>query len=115
MKYNKYRIKPITNDIITIVFENVECAYILKTKCKFRVSGKYIKKLNLNLDDIKYGSFYEPTKDRIVKYHDICWVEINNKRYWAKWDESDIYGWNSENEYQVNNINKNKVYIEWVY
>lgn len=113
MKYNKYRIKPKMNDVITIVFENVECGYIPKSKCKFRVSKGYIKELEFNLSDIKYGSFFSSTQDRVVKFHDICWIEINYNRYWAKWDDEDGCGWNCENEYQVNNIVDGKVRIIW--
>jgi hypothetical protein len=113
IKYNKYKIKPKFNNTITIVFENVECGYIPKSKCKFRVSKGYIKELEFNLSDIKYGSFYTPTQDRIIRYKDICSVEINYNRYWAKWNKIDGFGWFYENERQVNNITDEKVRITW--
>ena len=111
IKYNKYRIKPKMNDIITIVFENIERGYIPKSKCKFRVSKNHVKELEFNLSDITYGSFFKPTQDRVVKFRDICWVEINYNRYWAEWHEDD--DWNCENRYQLNSSENERVKIIW--
>ena len=111
MKYNKYRSKPNLNDTITIRFENVEEAYILKSKCKFAVCNNHIKRLELNLLDITYGSFFSPDKNRIIKYQDICWVTINNKRYYAKWD--DEFEYSCYNKLQTNRRIANMVVIEW--
>jgi hypothetical protein len=111
MKYNKYRDKPKMDDTITIRFENFEEAYVPKSKCKFTVCGNYIKRLEVNISDITYTNFCSAIPTRIIQYQDICWVVINGKRYYAKWDDGDIYCWS--NKLQKNNRLAELVQISW--